>query len=94
MSKLLSALIAAVFATVTFSAVAADAAMAPAKPAAKAAASKKMTAQQERMKTCNGCYGMKKPTINVKIYYMNPMTCQFEKNPKIISPESGGALSE
>ena len=53
MSKLLSVLIAAVFAAVSFTAVAADAAMAPAKPAAKAAAPKKMTAQQERMKTCN-----------------------------------------
>ncbi|OGT00478.1 MAG: hypothetical protein A3K04_02415 [Gallionellales bacterium RBG_16_56_9] len=59
MSKLLSVLIAAVFAAVTFSAVAADAAMAPAKPvvapAAKAApaAPKKMTAQQGKMKLCN-----------------------------------------
>jgi len=57
--KLLPTLIAAVFAAVTFSAVAADTAMAPAKPAAapatKAAPAtpKKMTAQQVKMKFCN-----------------------------------------
>ena len=59
MSKLFSVLIAAAFSAVTFSAVAADAAMAPAKPAAapatKAApaAPKKVTAQQVKMKLCN-----------------------------------------
>ena len=59
MSKLLSALIAAVFAVATFSAAADDTAMAPAKPsaapAAKAdpAAPKKVTAQQVKMKRCN-----------------------------------------
>ena len=59
MSKLLSALIAAVFAAVTFSAIAADTAMAPAKPAAAPAAKtapagpKKVTAQQAKMKRCN-----------------------------------------
>ncbi len=59
MSKLLSALIAAVFAAVTYSAIAADTAMAPAKPAAapagkaNPAAPKKVTAQQAKMKRCN-----------------------------------------
>ena len=60
MSKLLSALIAAVFAVATFSAAAAaDTAMAPAKPAAAPAAKadpaapKKVTAQQVKMKRCN-----------------------------------------
>lgn len=59
MSKLLSVLIAAVFAAVTFSAAADDTAMAPAKPAAAPAAKaapaapKKVTVQQAKMKRCN-----------------------------------------
>ena len=61
--KLLSTLIAAVFAVASFSAVAADAAPAKAPAAAaaptaapaktEAAAPKKLTAQQEKMKACN-----------------------------------------
>ncbi len=55
--KLLPTLIAAVFAAASFSAVAADAVMAPAKAAApaktEAAAPKKLTAQQAKMKFCN-----------------------------------------
>ena len=57
MNKLLSVLIAATFATVTFSAVAADAAMAPAaKPAtekAAPAAPKSVNPQHAKMKSCN-----------------------------------------
>ena len=52
MSKLLSVLIAAVFAVVTFSAVAEDAAMAPAKPASKTPSPKQL-AQRAKMKLCN-----------------------------------------
>ncbi|MCR4303284.1 MAG: PsiF family protein [Gallionella sp.] len=59
MNKLLSVLVAALFTAGTFSAVAADTAMAPAKPAAAPAAKtapaapKKVTAQQAKMKRCN-----------------------------------------
>lgn len=55
--KLLPTLIAAIFAAASFSAVAADAVMAPAKAAApakaEAVAPKKMTAQQQKMGACN-----------------------------------------
>jgi len=53
MNKLLAVIIAAVFATVSYSAIAADTAMAPAKPAAKSSAPKKLTPQQEKMRSCN-----------------------------------------
>ncbi|MFZ5522650.1 MAG: PsiF family protein [Pseudomonadota bacterium] len=59
MSKLLSALIAAVFTVVTYSAVAAEEAAAPAKPAgtpatkSASAAQKKSNPQQAKMKLCN-----------------------------------------
>jgi len=60
MTKLLSVLIAAFLASVSYSAIATDEAMAPAKPTAEApttkakqAAPKKITAQQAKMKLCN-----------------------------------------
>ncbi|MDO8413186.1 MAG: PsiF family protein [Gallionellaceae bacterium] len=51
--KLLPTLIAAVFAAASFSALAADAVTAAAPVKTEAAAPKKMTAQQEKMKACN-----------------------------------------
>ena len=53
MSKLLSVLIAAVYATTISSAIAAEGAMAPAAAAEKPAAAKKINPQHAKMKNCN-----------------------------------------